>query len=62
MRRKIVIPLPIREVLGQSLQVVHVLGKVFRDVGFQNFENAAFTPSTDGIAPGEAHHRADAGL
>ena len=45
MCRKSVVPLPVREVLGQSLQVVHVLGKVFRDMGFQNFENAAFTPS-----------------
>src|ERR1700690_1794690 len=54
--------LPVAEVLRQTLQIVHVLRKVLRDVRLQNFENSPLPLSALRVAPGEAHHRADAGL
>src|SRR5208283_5829275 len=59
---KSIVMVPLSEVLGQSLQVVHVLGKVLWDMRLQYFENAALPFSAGGISPGEAHDRADASL
>src|SRR5271167_2598507 len=53
---------PVAEVLGQSLEVVHVFGEVFGDVRLQDLKNAALAPPGVGIAPGEAQHRADTSL
>ena len=52
----------VREMMRQSLQVIHVFGEVFGDVRLQDFEDAALTPPTLGIAPREAQHRAHARL
>ena len=53
---------PLSEVLGQPLEIVHVFGKVVRDMRLQHLEDAALASSGFRISPGEPHNRAHTGL
>src|ERR1700739_286680 len=53
---------PVREILRQSVQVVHVFREILRDMRLQNLENTALLMCTPGNSPSKAHDRTDACL
>ena len=55
-------PMPARQVSGELLQDLHILGITARNVRLQHLEDAALAPAAGGIAPGKTDHRADAGF
>ena len=60
--RKAIRMMPVSEVLRESLQIVHVLGKISRDVGLQNLKHSAFSQARLRILPRETDHCTDTGL
>src|SRR6266516_7561040 len=54
--------MPVSEVLGQPLEVMHVFSEVDRDVRFQHLEDTALASSGVRISPGKAHERTHTGF
>src|SRR5689334_10900443 len=53
---------PVSEMFSQCLQVVHIFGKVHRDMRLENLEYTSLPASAIGLSPGESNYGAYTGL